>query len=450
MDSEQYWAIFKRWWWLALIVAVIGAASGFVWTSRESASFTSTTRLLVLQQATPGITQLNDLQTSERLAATFAELVTLRGVLADAIETGELDISTRGLRQRLVVEAQTGTNLLTITATAEDREVAVQTSNAVAEAFVASAEAALASPVGVIRIVEPGVDAREHRPSATTSAAVGAILGLIVAAAIIAMAEFFDHRVRDTSGLWALGDLNTLGGIRSVRGLSRPTERLVMLARPHSRTAEEFRSLRTVVLSTLDSMGRARILQIASPRNGDGKTTVACNLAIAVALVGRRVALVDADLRNPMVAELFGLDVEPGLTDHLRDERLNLGELMLQTAHPNVAVLPAGSEVANPAELLGSSRMAAVLETLRDEYDIVIVDSPPLLAVADGRELAPLVQATALVVRLGRTDERDLLAVRTEMQQAGMQIAGVIINEATTDVAIVSGDYPARFSAASG
>ncbi len=167
---------------------------------------------------------------------------------------------------------------------------------------------------------------------------------------------------------------------------------------------------------------------MTSPLPGDGKTTVAANLAVAFAQAGRRTVLVDADLRRPAVHEIFGIADSAGLTGLVGQTDPDVAQALVTTDEPNLRVLPAGSPPPNPAELLGSKWFGSVLASLAGIADIVVLDSAPHGVIADAAVLAARADATIVVARAGRTSRA---AVRRSVQglvQTGARVVGVALN----------------------
>jgi len=165
---------------------------------------------------------------------------------------------------------------------------------------------------------------------------------------------------------------------------------------------------------------------------GDGKTVVAANLAVATAHGGQRTLLIDADLRRPRAHEVLGMADQPGLAELL------LGKMRPEpeswaTDIPNLYFLPAGVVDQPPPELLGSPRMVQVLDFLRKHFDVLVIDSPPVLAVTDAVLLAQLCEATLMVVSAGRTDAKALDIARQTLESVNVSIAGVIFNRYRAD-----------------
>ena len=197
--------------------------------------------------------------------------------------------------------------------------------------------------------------------------------------------------------------------------------------RPGSLAAEAYRSVRTALFHLLPEEGK-RILQVTSSEAGDGKSTLAGNLGIAMAQSGKRVLIVDADLRKPRVHRLFGVFGGTGLTDVLEGE-LDWSEAVQGTHIERLHVLAAGSETSLPAELLSGPRIGDVLAEAGKSYDWVIVDTPPLLAVSDPCIVAPHVAGMVMVIRIEK-NKREAVQLATEMlSNHNLPLLGVVANE---------------------
>jgi polysaccharide biosynthesis transport protein len=263
---------------------------------------------------------------------------------------------------------------------------------------------------------------------------IGAIVGLLMAVA----REFFREVVRSKEDVSRIAPkLAVLGSIPEIPEFSG-TSALAMALVPNSPASEAYRSLRTMV-QFLGVDQSVKVLQVTSSRPGEGKSTLAANLALALAQGGRRVALVDTDLRSPRVEEIFGhadYDSRGGLTGVLVDTIL-LEYALRPSKHQgpedpiveaNLRVLDAGERPPYPAELLGSNRMVELVASLRDEFDYVILDSPPVLAVSDPLVVAGLVDAVLFVARAGIVQRRQLSQALNQLDQIDAPIAGIVMN----------------------
>lgn len=188
--------------------------------------------------------------------------------------------------------------------------------------------------------------------------------------------------------------LTTLGSIARIQPIRKPEDALITISHPRSPTAEDYRVLRmNLRYAGIENPGGALLVTSANP--SEGKTTTAANLAVAIAQSGKRVVLVDADLRRPSIHRLFNLATERGLSSLFIEDSLSLENVLQPTTVPGLTILAAGEPPPNPAEMLESKRMTNILRALREQADMVILDSPPLLVVADANILASRCSARA-------------------------------------------------------
>ena len=195
---------------------------------------------------------------------------------------------------------------------------------------------------------------------------------------------------------------------------------------PKSLAAEQYRQLRTR-LSHTEGANNMRTVLITSPQKGEGKSVTAANLALTMAQeLQRRVIIVEADLRKPSLQHLFGLPAGPGLAEYLAGA-VELKDVMRFLPDHNLTVIHAGSAPTNPAELLGSTAMRRLLDQLRTRFDRVLLDTPPVLPLADVAVLAPLVDGTLMVVRAGVTPKPAIENALRAFDSS--RLLGVVLNE---------------------
>jgi capsular exopolysaccharide synthesis family protein len=195
---------------------------------------------------------------------------------------------------------------------------------------------------------------------------------------------------------------------------------------PQSLAAEQYRQLRTR-LSHAEGAGSLRTVLVTSPQKGEGKSVTSANLALTMAQeLQRRVVIVEADLRKPSMQRLFDLPEGPGLTDYLSGA-VELKDVMRFLPDHNLTVIHAGSTAANPAELLGSTAMRRLLDALRSRFDRVILDTPPVLPLADVAVLAPLVDGSLMVVRAGVTPKPAIENALRAFDSS--RLLGIVLND---------------------
>lgn len=292
----------------------------------------------------------------------------------------------------------------------------------------------------LLTVVQPAVPPEEAiAPRPILNAIIAAFVGLLVAAGIVFLLEYLDDTIKDASEVQATVGLPTLGTILRMKGgrERRQMYRLATLLNPRSRAAEAYRSLRTnVEFASVDAPIQTVLVTSAVP--SEGKSVTAANLAIAFAQAGRPTLLIDTDLRQPDMQDLFRLPNERGLTTVLRSDDESLESVIHKSEQDNLDVLTSGPLPANPAELLGSQRMKTVLRSLRAGHDLLIFDSPPLGIVADAVVLSSFLDATILVIDAGRTRSAAVRQARDALAKAGANVLGVVLNGRTRQM------YPDR------
>jgi capsular exopolysaccharide synthesis family protein len=271
----------------------------------------------------------------------------------------------------------------------------------------------------------PGVPVSPNRMETLFKAlALGGLLGF----ALAWLRDLMDRRIRSAEEVRQLLGLPILGMIPHIPGgRSGPSRGLHASAEPMSECSEAYRAIRTAIYFGVAANG-AKTLLITSPTPGDGKTTLAANLAITMAQAGNRVLLVDADFRRPQQHRVFGVPSDRGLSDVLAGDVM-LEQVMHATSVEGLSLLPCGTIPGNPSEILNSQAFADVLAGLGRKFDQVIIDSPPVLPVTDARILAASCDATLLALRAEKTGKTAATMSRDALQAVGARLAGVVLND---------------------
>jgi succinoglycan biosynthesis transport protein ExoP len=270
---------------------------------------------------------------------------------------------------------------------------------------------------------------RPSFPKLPLTMAVSLVLGLVLSLGIAFLREMTDTTVRNDRDIAKVGQLNLLGMIQheaddpQSAGARLP---LAIFDAPQSVVAEQFRQMRTKLLHTA-ALDTTRSILVTSPSPGDGKSTVACNIATGLALNGRRILLVDANFRKPSLHAIFGLDNAVGFSDLLNDISL-FDTAVAETEVPNLSVLVSGERPSNPTELLESQLFIDFVERALEEYDHVIFDTGPLLVVADTAAMAPRVDGVITVVRARGNSRGLLMRMRDELRKIKAEHLGVVLN----------------------
>ena len=287
-------------------------------------------------------------------------------------------------------------------------------------------------------------------PNIPRNLAFALVLGVITGVGLAFLLENMDNTVRTPEQAQAISALPSLGmiplgskssnrgpaGTRLALTSSKEAVEMVTQVRPQSQMAESYRALRTSLL--LSNLGAPpKVVLVTSARPQEGKTTTSINTAIVLAQKGTRVLLVDADLRRPSVHKTLGMGPRSGLSNVLTGSATLQQTVTTSPVLPNLFILPAGSPPPNPAELLASSNMRDLLAELREQYDHIVIDTPPTLSVTDAVVLSPRADATILVIRSGQTTKQALRRSRDILTQVNAHVAGVLLNA----VDLTSPDY---------
>jgi capsular exopolysaccharide synthesis family protein len=284
--------------------------------------------------------------------------------------------------------------------------------------------------------------AKPVRPNPPLYLAIGMVAGLFTGLSSAFVREHLDDTVNVALQLHAGGRLPILGNIPTSRKfrllppksgiLSVASESSPLINDPKSAGSESFRALRTAIVAASRS-GHLRSLLVTSPLSGEGRSTVAYNTAIAFALTGKMVLLLDADMRKPHLHELFGCSCRPGLSDVLAGTAQLDGIIRQHRKVPSLFLFPAGSDTSAPAELLGSDQFNELLADLTQKYDLIIADSPPILLVTEARILSEKFNATLAVIRAGKTTRTVLTSLSSVLEFNGSRAVGLVLNGVDTN-----------------
>lgn len=266
-------------------------------------------------------------------------------------------------------------------------------------------------------------------PNPKRDAALALFLGLLVGLGLAFLREYLDDSIRTKDGLdLATGGLPTLALVPGVENWRDEDEaRLELITHPNSPAAEAYRGLRTS-LHFIGVERELKLIQVTSSQASEGKSTTSANLAVALARAGKRVVLVDCDLRRPRVHRFFGLSNAVGFTSWLLRSVPPAEALIPIEAVPGLSVMPSGPPPPNPSELLGTRTARDAFRALAELVDYVVIDSTPVLPVADSVVLAGYVDAVVVVAKAGSTTRRSLGRCLEMLRLADAPIAGVVLN----------------------
>jgi polysaccharide biosynthesis transport protein len=288
--------------------------------------------------------------------------------------------------------------------------------------------AEIQASANIVQVYQAAPGTEPVSPKIIQNTIIAALIGLLLAALAVFGLDALDDTLKTPEEVSTALNLPVLGVIFQHKIKLQP----VALEEPRSPVAEAFRTLRTnIQYANVDEP--LRTLLITSPLPGEGKTTISANLAVVFAHAGKRVYYADADLRHPTVHKKFGIPNNSGLTQLILDPDLPVAQFSQNGKVPGLHVVTCGDLPPNPAELLGSKKMATLLDKFKSESDLVILDSPPVLAVSDPAVLAPSVDGVILVLRPGKTTRRAALQAIDALRQVAAPLIGVVLNDVHTN-----------------
>lgn len=426
--SEYFRALRVRWRWVVagLLIGVIGAGAVVLTTSPV---YEASTELFVsTKQATDGTDLYSGSSFSQQRVKSYTEIVTTPRVLAPVIDRLGLSESPDRLAAMISVNAPVDTVLVDIAVRDTDAARAARIANAVSDSFVSvvgelERTANEPSPVRISSVRDATTPTSPVLPATAFDLAIGVLLGLIAGAVAAMVRHATDTVVRGERDLGEVLDTTILGEIPFDRqAADNPT----LIRQPQGSRAEAFRALRTN-LQFVEATGPLRSVVVTSSVPKEGKSTSAINLALSLVDSGMKVVVVDADLRRPRIAHYLGLIDTVGLTTVLVG-RIDVSDALQRWGGGQLYVLTAGDIPPNPSELLGAPAMTELLRRLEDEFDLVILDAPPLLPVTDGALLSAKATGAVMVASSGRVRREQLARAVRSLDTAGARLLGVVLN----------------------
>ncbi len=495
VDLRKYLSLFWHWSWLIILVGLLAGASAYFFSQRMTPYYQSSTTVLVNAAPGTKATDYTSVMLSEQLTSTYAKMISTDPVLNKVVEDLGLTMPLEELKKSITVTPVSNTQLLQITVETTDPELSARIANAVVTVFAdqiqqlqsqrfAQSESSLSAQMAEVeqqindledqathaatteekdrldtkvaqyrtiysnllqtyeqvRLTEAqsvsSIDQVEYaipdpepvKPKVLQNTLLATLVGLMLVAGGVVAQEALDDSIKTPDDITRNFKLPVLGVIDHHKiEVKNP----ISLSEPRSPTAEAYRTLRTNVNYT--SVDRPlHTLMVTSSESGEGKTTTVANLGVVLAQNGLRVIIADCDLRHPRVHAYFGMANRNGMTELLAQKTIKINGANKATRVKGLSVVSSGALPPNPAELLGSRKMQTVLKTISQHADIILIDTPPTLAVTDAAVLAPSMDGVLIIVRPGKTRIRALKQTLDQMNQVNARVLGVILNNVET------------------
>ncbi len=434
MDLGAYLRAIRKSWWIVLAGTALGLGVASFMTLRTPAQYESTVTFFVNTASSNIVGSAQGDAFAQRRVASYAELIKtdkLSKLVADDLR---IDMTPAQISATISAKPDVSTVLLTATITDTSPNRALQLAGSVSVQFVnlvTAIEAPDKAAAGAARleVVDgPTVNPTTIGPNAPRNIAAGLFAGLVLGLLVALLRHSLGTSVRSTRDIEGSLDCEILGVIALERAAGRHP--LTIGDRRNSPRAESFRQLRTS-LQHLNIGGPVQVVAVTSSVHDEGTSSTATNLAIAFASAGSKVLLIEGDLRTPRLAGLLGLDGSVGLSQVLTDEK-ELSDALQIWTDARLTLLAAGPVPINPSELLAGQRMVEVITAARKAFDVVVVDTPPLLPVTDAAIVTTWSDGVIVVIRHARTKRTELASATRILASVDARILGSVPNMVPT------------------
>ena len=427
MDFKDLLRMAQRRWLTVVVFFLLGLTGAGLLTYTQTPEYESSARIFISVDTSGDSTQAAQgaLFGTSRVQS-YAQLATSREVLQQVISRLNLNLTPGQLAAKITSSVATDTVIIKLGVVDPDAGVAQQIAKAESEVMTSFISDVETSPVKATIVDPASYNRNQVSPQPVLNLALGALIGLLVGAGVAVLRELLDNTVSSPDDVEETAAAPVLASIAYDSEV--PKHPLLTEAGSHAPRVEAFRLLRTN-LQFLNLDTRPRSLVITSAVPGEGKTSTATNLAIALAQTGQRVLLVDGDLRRPKVASVLGLERSVGLTTVLVG-RSELHDSIQKHAGSGIYLLASGPIPPNPTEVLQSHAAQSLFDKLNQMFDMVIIDAPPLLPVSDAAIMARDVDGAILVVRHGKTSKEQLRQARLRLDHVDANLFGVAVNMA--------------------
>lgn len=430
MDLRHFLRVLRNRWVTLVATTVAIILGSVVYTVLQTPLYQASTRLFVSSVAG---SSMSDLYSGNRLSldrvVSYTQLIMGQTLAQRTVDRLGLDMDSGELRERVTAKSQPETVLIDVSVLDESPVRARDIANALSDEFVVMVRELETPTTGATpdaRVVveqRASVPAEPIVPKRKRNIAFGIIIGAVFGVALALLRDRLDNTVKDRDSLEEVAGVGVVGVIAFDK--RRREDAAILFERDNSSVSEGFRKLRTN-LKFLSVDDPPRLIVVTSSVPNEGKSTTSINIALALAEAEHNVLLVDGDLRRPSIEKYLDVVGAVGLSSVLSGAS-PLNDALQKTKFPRLTVLAAGATPPNPSELLGSMSARKFLGEMRSQFDYVIIDTPPLLAVTDGAILAAEADGALLLVRTGKTKRDQLKHAINILNDVGANLLGTVL-----------------------
>lgn len=436
-DISYILSTIGRWFFLILLFVIIGGIGAAVYNYGAPIRYESKTTLYVQPQVNSNEVDYQGILTNQRMVKTYAQIIKSRKVATKVIEKLKLDLEYNELISSLTVTSSDDTQMISISVRNTDKNLAKNMANTFASIFIEEMKESM-DITNIVVVDEAIINEEPVEPRVIVNYIIGIGLGLAIGLLLAFMLESMDNKIKNHEDVKKYLKIKTLGVVphNSIdndipdkkKVYVNPNEvNIKILTDPTSIVSESIRMIRTN-LNFLD----LKLINVTSTMPSEGKSEVITNLAASFALLDKKVLVIDCDLRRPKIHKNFGLLRKYGVSDVVLSKgNIDYRQVVqkYQTKEVQIDVLTAGSKISNPSELINSQGFANLLKQIREDYDLVLIDCPPISSLTDGVLVSKLADGTVYVIESDRTDYQVISGCIDELQTNKAFILGAVLTK---------------------
>lgn len=418
---EIFRALCKRWYWIVLLAIIFGAALGVYGKFIVKDAYQAEASMCIIDSNKE--VSMSDVQLGSALTGDYEGIIKSRVVLNKVIENLKLDLTYKQLYNIVSVENPDSTRILKIYVTAGTVREAVNIANEILSVSVDEIPHVLGSSKPTILDKADDLFAENTRRSVLSYALIGILAGIVIACGIVAVSVITNTSIKSDEDIQKCTGLSVLGAIPDYKG--KKQKKIMWPEDLPFNASEAIYQLRTGILYSSKDV---KTIVVTSAFENQGKSFISFHLAYSLSQVGKRVLLVDTDMRKSVLQRRMGLEgVKLGLSEYLSGNA-ELGQVIYDVGIPNMHVLFSGKLVPNASALLSAKWLENLCAEVRDSYDYIIFDTPPICVVGDAAIVASFCDGALLVVENGVTKKKTLAQMKSEMDKVGANVIGVVQN----------------------
>ena len=424
---------------LILLFIILGVGVSVFYNYGAPIIYESKTTLYVQPEVKASEVDYEGILTNQKMVKTYAQIIKSRKIINKVKEQLKLDLSYNEINEMLTVNAMDDTEIISITVQDENNELAKDIANKIAEVFITEIKETM--EINNIKVIDEAIVGKDPvSPRILLNCAIGFAGGLFIGLALAFLIESMDNKIKNHEDVKKHLKIKTLGVVPhnsidyEVAGKKKvyvnPNEvNLKIINDPTSVVSESIRMIRTN-LNFLDT----KLINVTSTVPSEGKSEVISNLALSFAMLDKKVLVVDCDLRKPKVHKNFGLTRKRGVSDLVLAKGTHKYTEAVQkytdpTKKASIDILTAGSKISNPSELINNKGFADLLNELKENYDLVLIDCPPISSLTDGVLVSKLCDGTVYVIESERTDYQVIESCIEELKNNKAFILGAILTK---------------------